>query len=498
MKTLTKILLTMGAALCLPVIGTGASPKRGLCWDEAKVGLNPHHASLLSPGVSWVYNWGPSPADPAVYSESFCFVPMAWNASYNAAYIRAWLDKHPATRWLLGFNEPNFADQARMTPAQAAAAWPGLEAIAKDYDVKLVAPALNFSNSQVGGKVWGIYEWYDEFFRLYPDARVDCLALHCYMNWHAATTWFATEYFYKDLYDPANENYGKFPHLVKFLDDYKTAHGDFPHMMLTEFCGWEYDWLPDVYFQIDQMTQKVQTLERSGLVEGYAWFIGNADGGASSFPYMSVFRSNSPDSDLSELGKVYVHMSAFDSSRYYAPGETIAAKDYIDASIDDIQVKVRPNSETGSSIPLQIQLPAGGWSEYLIDVPEEGGYTFHLHGKGTTHCPVALLLDGGTAICEGKLTYRGDAWTDTELECFLPAGRHTLTLSNPGQSSFTLNALSYSSGASGIANAVTDAAIAGIYDMQGRYLGNAAEVTPHPGLYIIRHSDGTSSIRLIK
>ena len=44
---------------------------------------------------------------------------MAWNGAYSAARIRAWLDAHPESRYLLGFNEPNFYDQARMTPAEA-------------------------------------------------------------------------------------------------------------------------------------------------------------------------------------------------------------------------------------------------------------------------------------------------------------------------------------------------------------------------------------------
>ena len=101
------------------------SPKRGVCWEEGKVNLNARHASMLTPGVSWAYNWGPTPAYPNIYSDQFYFVPMAWNAAYDASQIRSWLKDHPETRYLLGFNEPNFSDQAKMTPAQAAEAWPG-------------------------------------------------------------------------------------------------------------------------------------------------------------------------------------------------------------------------------------------------------------------------------------------------------------------------------------------------------------------------------------
>ncbi|MDE6310422.1 MAG: hypothetical protein K2L96_01220 [Muribaculaceae bacterium] len=487
-----KNLLLLAAVAFIPMTSLGASPKRGICWEEGRVNLNEHHASLLSPGVSWMYNWGPSAANPSVYSEDFYYVPMAWNGAYNASRIRTWLSNHPETRYLLGFNEPNLADQAAMTPAQAVAAWPGVEALAQEFNVKLVAPALNFSGSKVGGKVWGVYEWYDEFFRLYPEAHVDCLALHCYMNWYSALTWFATEYFYKDLYNPSNENYGKYPYLVKFLDDFKKDNGHFPKMMLTEFCGWEYDYLPDVYFQIDQMTQKVQKLEQSDLVEGYAWFMGNAGSGASAFPYMSVFQVNSVTSDLSELGEVYVNMSAFDESRFYKPSEMLMAKDYVDATTDNEQVKVRPNSEFSSSIPLQIEIPANGWAEYLIDVPEQGTYNFKLHVKSEGGSQMALNVGNGRVGQVNVPDSKGQ-WLDVELEAQLPAGNTRIKLANTGVKSVAVNEISFSS-PNGIEAVVSDNSenetVTDVYDMHGINLGITDLNKLAKGVYVIRKANG--------
>ena len=128
---LTTLLLGLSAAT------SAKSPKRGACWDERNLPLGGQHATQLSPGVSWVYNWGPDAANSTIFDENFRFEPMAWNGAYSAARIRAWLDAHPESRYLLGFNEPNFYDQARMTPAEAAAAWPALESIAAEYGVKL-------------------------------------------------------------------------------------------------------------------------------------------------------------------------------------------------------------------------------------------------------------------------------------------------------------------------------------------------------------------------
>lgn len=495
MKFLGKIILIVAAAL--PVMNVSAgSAKRGVCWDERTVALDAGHASLLTPGVCWVYNWGPDAANTGVYGEDFGFQPMAWNSAYDEARIRAWLSAHPETRWLLGFNEPNFADQARMTPAEAAAAWPALEAIAAGYGVKLVAPALNFSASQVGGRVWNPYEWYDEFFRLRPDAVVDLLALHCYMNWYGANTWFATEYFYADLYNPAKDCYGRYPHLVGFLDRYKEANGHFPKMMLTEFCSWENDGtIKNADFQIDQMTQKVQMLERSDLVEGYAWFMANDANGAAAYPYMSLFERNSTGSGLSELGKVYVGMSAFDTSRFYLPGEIIAAKDYVDATTDDRQIRVRPNTDASSSASLQIEIPAAGYAGYQIDVPAAGNYRFVFRVKTLTAASLTLYIDSKKDKTVNISDTSGE-WTDIGLETALAAGRHVIMPYNSGDASLWLNAIGFDS-----TDSVTDVTdsdeIAEVFTIGGISLGRPEINTLAPGYYLVRLTDSlTKTIKI--
>ncbi len=493
MKSFHKILII--TALVLPSVLWGGSTKRGVCWDESAVKINAHHVELLSPGVCWVYNWGPDAGNSAVYSEDFSFQPMAWNGAYNESRIRSWLDAHPETRWLLAFNEPNFADQARMTPADAASAWPALEAIAAEYGLRLVAPALNFSNSQVGGRVWNPYEWYDEFFRLLPNAKVDCLAMHCYMNWYSANTWLATEYFYSDLYNSSKECYGRYPNLVRFLDSYKERNGSFPKMMLTEFCSWENDGsITGVDFQIDQMTQKVQMLERSDLIEGYAWFMANPSSGASAYPYMSLLQTNSASSELSELGKVYTYMSEFDTERHYAPGETIAAKDYVNATTDNRQIKVRSNSDAVSDIPLQTEYPQGAYADYLIDVPQAGLYRISCRVSAAAAGQLALYIDNKrNSVLTIPAT--SGAWTDVEVEAQLPAGKHTLTPYNTGSASVLLNALSFAATA-GVESVTIDGAaeaVVEIITLQGVSLGNPDAASLAPGLYLVRRADGSSS-----
>ena len=71
-------------------------------------------------------------------------------------------------------DEPNFTAQANMTPRQAADAWPGFEALAKELNLKIVGPALNYSPN---APYQDPKKWYDEFFELVDPSRVDYLAM---------------------------------------------------------------------------------------------------------------------------------------------------------------------------------------------------------------------------------------------------------------------------------------------------------------------------------
>lgn len=489
----------LGLLACLnTAFAQQRSVKRGVGWDESSHHISEPTISKLAPGVSWYYNWGQAPQGTASLldaEDGVAYIPMCWNNGFSESALLGYLNgsrdlmanRPEHLRVLLGFNEPNFSSQSNMTPQQAATAWPRLEQIAEDYGLELVAPALNFSGEQVGGKVWGPYDWYNEFFRIYPEARVDYLALHCYMNWYSSNTWFATEYFYKDLYDSTKRDvYGKYPYLKQYLDNYKEAHGHFPKMFLTEFCAWENDGtITGVDFQIDQMTQKVQKLEQSELVAAYAWFMANAGNGASAYPYMSIFQTNNASSALSTLGQVYVHMSSFDTEKYYAPGEQIMAKDYVDASTDDIQVKVRPNSDMGSDIPLQIELQSGSWATYQVDLSEAATLTVVLRAKSSADNNVRVYYDefkSTKKVFDGTVTSTINLWSDREVTTTknIPAGQHDIIIYNGSTTSLFLNSMEIkqTTGIESLTPSPSRKGEGSIYDLSGRKV-----VTPK-GIYI--------------
>lgn len=496
MKTIISTILSLLVAV--PVLAQERSAKRGIGWDEKTQAISESPVSKMAPGVSWIYNWGTKPRNAVANlgpKGDMEFVPMCWNANFDETELRQWLAANPGVRYLLGFNEPNFSAQANMTPAQAAAAWPKLEKIAADFGLKLVAPALNFTNERVGGRTWSPYEWLDEFFRLYPDARVDCLALHCYMNWFSANTWFATEYFYADLYDASKKDvYGRYPNIVKYLDAYRAANGHFPRMMLTEFCSWENDGTVNgVDFQIDQMTQKVQKLEQSDLVEGYAWFMANAR--AAEYPYFSIFETNRSDSPLSTLGTVYTYMSSFDTSRFYQPGETVDAKDYVDASTDDQQVRLRPNTENGSARPLQLEMRSGAWAKYQLSVPTDGEYRFTLHLSSSATTPVWLYVDGKKSVTQ-SLTSTENLWTDRDFTAKLTAGDHSIMIYNAGTEPFLFNSFSFVSTSASISMTpvATDEGPVKVFGVNGTRIATAADLSElnlERGIYIVLTSGGT-------
>jgi len=74
----------------------------------------------------------------------------------------------PGADFVLGFNEPDRADQANLTPQKAAQFWPKVEQLANG--LPLVAPVTSGKNMQ----------WLDEFIGNCTGCRFDYVAAHVY------------------------------------------------------------------------------------------------------------------------------------------------------------------------------------------------------------------------------------------------------------------------------------------------------------------------------
>lgn len=294
---------------CLVAGGAAAkSPKRGVSENAFSMGSM---LEALEPGVTWYYNWGNTPGkgygNQVIDFEGIEFVPMCWNANYNADAIREYCRSHPQTRYLLGFNEPNFTKQANMTPEAAAAAWPAVKALADELGLKLVAPALNYSPNP---PYTDPLKWMDEFVALVGNDAFDYTAVHCYGGLNVM----------KRIAGDFHDRYGK-------------------DVWVTEFCYWPNEGNASDYVspdtQISAMVESVQWLETTPWIYRYAWFkpIGNSDSSKGPNYGLLVHEGSGTDPwSLSRQGTIYVNMSEYPEGMVHPVGSMVAASEYSEAT----------------------------------------------------------------------------------------------------------------------------------------------------------------------
>ena len=138
--------------------------KRGIATNTAP-------GAAFYPAITWWYNWGNRSSGPATGIE---FVPMVWNATTVSGAIPA------GSRYLLGFNEPNFKVQANLTAQAAATAWSALQANAASAGAATVSPALNFCGPAADCNGTNPYQYFKDFFAACAGCDVDYVAVHWY------------------------------------------------------------------------------------------------------------------------------------------------------------------------------------------------------------------------------------------------------------------------------------------------------------------------------
>ena len=393
-------------------IAAMAQPPRSAKRGVSENGFNKtEEINALTQGVGWFYNWANLPnsyiADVVGPGTDMEFVPMIWSASFNEQALRNYLDEHPGVKYLLGYNEPNFAAQANMTPDSAARLWPIVEKIAADYGLQLVAPALNYSGEKLkDGKIYQPNDWMDAFLAAYPQAHFDYLALHCYMNSSAAQ--------------------------LGYVENFARRYGK--QVWLTEFCAWEGS--VDSATQKRTMVQKIQDLEQSPYVFRYAWF--KAKGSNSAPFYRLLINQNMlthepPVGTLSGAGRIYVNMSSFDTTYYWHPGQVMPAKDYVDSQ----SVMVEENTDAESSQVLQIsEFDVYARAEYMVEVPTDGNYDLRLRlsSRAFLQSPQLRVYCDGECVADQIMPVTGmtdaqDMWKTQMIQKIpLKAGKHRLQL----------------------------------------------------------------------
>jgi len=239
---LVPVLFLAALATCQEEEAANRSKKKGLCIPPGET----FHCGDLDafPRVSWWYNWhtqpnhdveghctcatdcGPAPETPA-------FVPMIWGYHEDNPWHDDESDpvaeKYPI---ILGFNEPNHADQSDISPETAAAAWIEIQEMYPDR--LLVSPAPAGGNTN----------WFDPFFQACEElgCRIDYLATHDYE--------------------------GKANHVMNRLEMLYNRYGK--KIWLTEFAKCCTRSLQEVE---DFVKEIIPRLEAADFVFRYSWFI---------------------------------------------------------------------------------------------------------------------------------------------------------------------------------------------------------------------------------
>lgn len=428
----------------------------------------------LADGASWYYNWGNAPKTAEGSTDALEFVPMVWNASGINSALTNYLASHPETKYVLGFNEPNFKSQSNMTPSQAATAWVKVEELATKYGVELVGPALNYTDGPINdGKTYQPNDWMDAFIAAYKAAnggrepRMDYVALHCYMNDHNA--------------------------MLGFVENFAKRYGK--KVWLTEFCAWE--GTVSEASQKSSMIQKVQDLEKSDYVYRYAWFKAK---GSNSAPFYRLLSGT----NLTDMGYAYTYMSTFDNNRYYNADERILATEFVDSK--SISIEGSTDSEASAG-PAQIStFDTGATLTYNVNVPEANVYTLAFRMSDRAYLnpvKVGVYLDGSnTPIATEELLATGktattDRWVTEGMLVNLPAGKHKLQIRSMQSTDCKLQWLSFFHNelTEGIDAVATDAVPVGVayYNLHGQRVA-----TPATGVTLCKTTFADGSVKVEK
>ena len=375
------------------------SAKRGVAFSFTQVTDLP----LMSPYISWDYNWGNTPSNDAAMwfdANEMDFCPMCWNGNYNADAIRAFVAAHPNTKYLLGFNEPNLTDQANMTPSKAAELWPPVVALAKELNLKLVSPAMNY------GTLAGYSDpikWLDEFFAQ-PNVDVNdiyAISIHCYMSSASAVQGYVEKF----------EKYNK-------------------PIWMTEFCAW--DPVPgSVTTQMDYMCAVLNYLEANPKVERYAWFIPRSGNKVDSPPYMQLLTHDYP-ADLTDLGKMYCWFSPMDKSVWLRANRPILASEYV--AVANNAMPLRPSADTevlqqvGGKGLMITNFAAGQEIDYQLYLPA-GSKEITLRYCGYSNSICEVLVDGVSQnYIDMPRNGSNTEWIVAKAPLSISEGKHTVTL----------------------------------------------------------------------
>lgn len=248
MLRLALVAALLAPAGDMPLPGPPTPGKRGVgTWYYDGV-----EQALDASGVSWYYTWGTGPGP--IGASTAAFVPMIWGEQIVRPDLLADARAQPGDA-LLGFNEPDVAEQADLSVESALRLWPQLEATGR----RLGSPAPADGAATPGG-------WLDRFMTGADERglRVDFVAVHWYGTGSDPVEQVQQ---LRDYLSGVHERYGR----PVWLTEYALA--DFTGGVAAARY-------PDPAAQAAFALASVRMLDSLPFVERYAWFALSDEGTA--------------------------------------------------------------------------------------------------------------------------------------------------------------------------------------------------------------------------
>jgi len=364
----------------------------------------------FSEAISWWYNWSPQP-DSAIETTyqnyNVDFTPMAWNAN-GISGVNSWISQDSNVKYILGFNEPNFKEQANMTPSEAASAWSSFQQIARENNLKTVTPAVNYCGdcvSENGTTYNNPFVYLDDFFKECANCEVDYIALH----------W-----------------YGSGNSIVGYINDARKYGKP---IWVTEFSSWDTsNPVVDVEQQKNYLAGTVNFLERDPDVFRYSWFIGRTNSGINTYPFIDLYGN---PGEWTELGEIYKQIPVYDPDmKFQIPGK-IQAEEYflMDGLFAELTKDVTGFLNLGWT-------DNGDWVSYKINVAKSGTYELGVRVAGTKTGAIEFLIDDSNgATINTPNTGSWQTWKTIYSTLNLTAGEHLLKM-NVKTAGFNINWIS--------------------------------------------------------
>jgi len=398
---------------------------------------------LLGQGITWFYDWGTNPSNNTGAGFSVAalaeergieYAPMIFRGSTSFNGARSHAREYPRTKYVLAFNEPNFLEEANMSPQQAANVWTALVDNVKAENLKLISPAMGYGTNPIYN--YNPTLWLEMFFGTdgqpgFPNVsldHIDGVAIHLY----------------NDFGDNVRGYINRFRKFGKPI-------------WMTEWCAWDdkaQTYLNNMAFQVGFMSQSVMLMEHDPAIERYAWFIpkGGTWNSEELFPYNKLLTAPPTTGttlpELTALGLVYVHMSTLDKSFYFVTGQQIPAKDFSNGNISELVpnastpyisntstwrdgVRFTPTTDNAAGASVldivfhsgrQNNNPTNMWVEYQVAVPETKAYTFTVRHNAAMTFEVSV---NGEVLRQITLQSTS-TWRNNIDTLQLPAGLNTI------------------------------------------------------------------------